>query len=419
MDVTPAHLSAAADALDALLPLDRPADVVLSAWFRSRPRLGARDRAFIADAVFAVLRHLRRLEAVTGTRAARKLLLAALVLVQGRAVRSLSAATGAEESRWLSELKAADTALPAAVRFSLPDWLYDALVATLPPDALEPLARKMLVPAPLDLRVNTLRANREEVIATLNAEGIEAIATALSPIGIRLAGKPALERHALFTGGQVEVQDEGSQLVAYLMQAKRGEMVVDFCAGAGGKTLALGAMMRSEGRLYAFDTSDRRLANLKVRLKRSGLSNVHPQLIASETDARIKRLAGKIDAVLVDAPCSGTGTLRRNPDLKWRMNPDAIVELGTKQGNILASAARLPKIGGRLVYATCSLLPDENERVVETFLAAHPGWKRMDVGPVLARQGIAVTAEANGMLRLYPHVHGTDGFFAALLERHA
>lgn len=416
MDVSPAHLSAAADALDALLPLDRPADAVLHAWFRSRPRLGVRDRAFIADAAFTVLRHLRRLETLTGTRSARKLLLAALVLAQGRTVRSLSAALGAEESRWLSELKGNESELTPAVRYSLPDWLHEALAATMTPEALESLSRKMLEPAPLDLRVNTQFANRDEVIAVLTADGMACSATPLSPVGIRMAGKPSLERHELFTSGRVEVQDEGSQLIANLMQAKRGEMVVDFCAGAGGKTLALGAMMRSEGRLYAFDTSDRRLANLKTRLKRSGLSNVHPQLITSESDIRVKRLAGKIDAVLVDAPCSGTGTLRRNPDLKWRMNPDAIVELQQKQRNILGAAARLPKIGGRLVYATCSLLPDENEHVIDTFLATHENWKLVDMSPLLSRQGITLES-VGGAMRLYPHIHGTDGFFAAALER--
>ncbi|MCW5626812.1 MAG: RsmB/NOP family class I SAM-dependent RNA methyltransferase, partial [Burkholderiales bacterium] len=211
------------------------------------------------------------------------------------------------------------------------------------------------------------------------------------------------------------VQDEGSQLVALLTDPKRGEMVVDFCAGAGGKTLALGALMRSEGRLYAFDTSERRLTNFKPRLKRSGLSNVHPQLISSESDVRVKRLAGKIDRVLVDAPCSGTGTVRRNPDLKWRMNPEAVAELTTKQTAILRAAARLVKPGGRLVYATCSLLDAENEGVVDVFLADHPDWTRQDAPALLRAQGVAV--EGEGDLRLSPLQHLTDGFYAAVLER--
>lgn len=172
----------------------------------------------------------------------------------------------------------------------------------------------------------------------------------------------------LFKDGGVEVQDEGSQLLAQIVGAKRGEMVVDFCAGAGGKTLALGCAMRNTGRLYAFDVSDKRLAKMKPRLARSGLSNVHPIQIAHERDARIKRLAGKADRVLIDSPCSGLGTLRRNPDLKWRQTPETITEMAEKQHAILESAARLVKVGGRLVYATCSLLEDENDRIVGDFL---------------------------------------------------
>jgi 16S rRNA (cytosine967-C5)-methyltransferase len=196
---------------------------------------------------------------------------------------------------------------------------------------------------------------------------------------------------------------------------KRSEMVVDFCAGAGGKTLLLGALMRSQGRLYALDISPRRLANLKPRLARSGLSNVHPVRIADERDARIRRLSGKIDRVLVDAPCTGFGTLRRNPDLKWRQPQTAVAELATKQARLLAAAAPLVKPGGRLVYATCSVLPAENEAVVADFLAAHPAFALGDATGELARAGIAL--DAGRMLRLYPHRHGCDGFFAAILDR--
>jgi 16S rRNA (cytosine967-C5)-methyltransferase len=173
--------------------------------------------------------------------------------------------------------------------------------------------------------------------------------------------------------------------------------------------------MRSTGRLYAFDVSDHRLAKLKPRAARSGLSNIHPAVIASEGDQRIKRLAGKIDRVLVDAPCSGLGTLRRNPDLKWRQSPASIVELTAKQALILASASRLVKAGGRLVYATCSLLPEENEEIVEAFLATHPEFERISAAEVLARQGIKLDTGMD--LRLRPDVHGTDGFYAAVMER--
>jgi 16S rRNA (cytosine967-C5)-methyltransferase len=246
-----------------------------------------------------------------------------------------------------------------------------------------------------------------------------AVPTPWSPWGLRIEGKPSLNRLELFTSGAIEVQDEGSQLLALLTDAKRGEMVVDFCAGAGGKTLALGAAMKNTGRLYAFDVSGHRLDSLKPRLARSGLSNVYPVQIAHERDERIKRLAGKIDRVLVDAPCSGLGTLRRNPDLKWRQSPQAVAELSVKQGAILAGAARLLKPGGRLVYATCSLLEAEDEAVCAAFEAAHPGWRRLDVGELLAGLGV-VDAEGltrSGNLRLWPHLHATDGFFAAVWDK--
>ena len=253
----------------------------------------------------------------------------------------------------------------------------------------------------------------------LNADGIECIACTYAQLGLRAKGRPALSRHPLFSDGAIEVQDEGSQLLGHLLAPKRGEMVVDFCAGAGGKTLLLGALMRSTGRLYAFDVAEKRLAKLKPRLARSGLSNVHPVLISGETDAKVKRLAGKIDRVLVDAPCSGLGTLRRNPDLKWRQTPQTVAELTAKQAAILASAARLVKVGGRLVYATCSILDAENEGIVDAFLAAHPEFQRLSAVEVLAKQNIviAVGPDSNGDLKLAPHTHGTDGFYAAVLER--
>jgi 16S rRNA (cytosine967-C5)-methyltransferase len=198
-------------------------------------------------------------------------------------------------------------------------------------------------------------------------------------------------------------------------------MVVDFCAGAGGKTLALGAAMRNTGRLYAFDVSAHRLDNLKPRLARSKLSNVHPAAIAHERDDRVKRLAGKIDRVIVDAPCSGLGTLRRNPDLKWRQSPQALAELTAKQAAILASAARLVKAGGRIVYATCSLLRAENEDIAAAFTAAHPGFRRLSVAELLEQAKVPQAASLcsrDGMdLRLWPHRHGTDGFYAAAWEK--
>jgi 16S rRNA (cytosine967-C5)-methyltransferase len=424
MDLSAAQLAAAVDALRVVLPLEHPADAGLRRFFREHPKLGARDRAFVADSVFAVLRHLRLLEHLAQGRQARRLLLAALAIVEGRSLRQLEpllAAPGrgretADTGEWLAAVRATDvTQLPLPVQLSLPDWVWERLLATRTHADAIALARALLAPAPLDLRVNTLLATREEILRALQADGIACEPTPWSPYGVRVRGKPALQSHPLFLEGKVEVQEEASQLLACLVGAKRREMVVDFCAGAGGKTLALGAMMRSEGRLYAFDTSQRRLANLAPRLKRSGLSNVHPQLIDNEHDRRTQRLAGKIDRVLVDAPCSGLGTLRRNPDLKWRQSPQALEELRAKQASILAAAAKLVKPGGRLVYATCSILPEENEGIVEDFLRNAPTFRALPAGPLLAAQGIAL--DTGSWFRVTPDQQGMDGFFAAVLER--
>jgi 16S rRNA (cytosine967-C5)-methyltransferase len=276
----------------------------------------------------------------------------------------------------------------------------------------------------LDVRVNALNAKRADVLKALKAQGVSARETPFSPWGLRIDGKPALNKMDVFTSGQIEVQDEGSQLLAMLLDAKRGEMVVDFCAGAGGKTLAVGASMRNTGRLYAFDTSGHRLDALKPRLARSGLSNVHPAAIAHERDERIKRLAGKIDRVLVDAPCTGLGTLRRNPDLKWRQSAAGVQEMALKQAAILQSAARLLKSGGRLVYATCSVLPEENEAIAQAFSDANPDFQPLEVGEVLTQLKVpGAEMLCNGgdsgqrYLRLWPHLHQTDGFFAAVWVR--
>jgi 16S rRNA (cytosine967-C5)-methyltransferase len=300
------------------------------------------------------------------------------------------------------------------VQLDLPDWLHERLAGQYG-DHLPTLMDSLNSAAPLDLRVNPLKATRDEVLAQFNRENVASAATPLSPLGLRLQGKPALQKHPLFLDGSVEVQDEGSQILGLMLAPKRGEMVCDFCAGAGGKTLLLGALMRNSGRLYAFDTSEKRLARMKPRLARSGLQNVQALLIAHERDAKVKRLAGKFDRVLVDAPCSGLGTLRRNPDLKWRQTPESVAELTQIQSAILAAASRLVKTGGRLMYATCSLLVEENEGIVEAFLSQHPEFHLRPASEVLAAQNISLAM--GDYLRLDTARHGTDGFFAAVMER--
>ncbi|PMS10061.1 RsmB/NOP family class I SAM-dependent RNA methyltransferase [Trinickia caryophylli] len=403
--------------LTEVLKFTGPADATTSRFFRAHPKLGHSERGVIAEAVFAVLR--RRMEfshlAESGSGGPmRRLALLGLMQTAGRS--ALRPFVSDAENAWLEHVSKIDPAnLPLRIRTNLPDWIVEALGARFSAEELAQLAAALNHPAPLDLRANPLKASRDEAIAALREAGIDAGPTPFAPLGIRVAGKPALTKLKVFEDGWIEVQDEGSQLLCSLVAPRRGEMIVDFCAGAGGKTLALGAAMRSTGRVYAFDVSERRLSKLKPRLARSGLSNVHPVLIDTEHDVKIKRLAGKIDRVLVDAPCSGLGTLRRNPDLKWRQSPAAVEELAPKQASILESAARLVKPGGRLVYATCSMLGAENDAIVERFLAGHDDFTLVPAGKVLADQRIEL--EMGEYLSLSPHRHGTDGFFAAVLER--
>jgi 16S rRNA (cytosine967-C5)-methyltransferase len=398
---------------------------VVARYFRANKALGPRERASLTDTVYAVLRQKLLFEhfapAGSGPKERRLAILGFAHGVQARDF--LKAALTDQENAWLDDCDSIRTAdLLERHRHNLPEWLVPPLKAQLG-DEFWSLVDALGRTAPLDLRVNTLCAKRADVQAELAAAGVKSVPTPFSPWGLRVEGKPNLAKLEAFNRGAVEVQDEGSQLLALLLDAKRGEMGVDFCAGAGGKTLAIGAAMRNTGRLYAFDTSAHRLDGLKPRLARSGLSNVHPAAIAHERDERIKRLAGKMDRVLVDAPCSGLGTLRRNPDLKWRQGPQAIEALAATQSSILHSAARLLKVGGRLVYATCSLLPQENEAVAQAFSAAHADFVPLEVGSLLTdlKLGLSPAEVAplcqGPFLRLWPHRHQTDGFFAAVWQK--
>ena len=410
------RIAGLAQAIAEIRPLSEPADSLLHRFFRRHPAMGQHDRAFIADGAFAYLRRRRSLEALAQTTDPKHLALAVTVRELGIGVRELEAALPAADAAWLRTFKSRlSTPLEPAVAADLPDWLWERLGAAYGEAGRGSLARAWLAAAPLDVRINPLKTTREAAQRALEESGISATPTPYSPLGLRIRGRPALGAHPLFTSGAIEVQDESSQLVGHLVAPRRSEMVVDFCAGAGGKTLLLGALMRSQGRLYAFDTNERRLAKLKPRLARSGLSNVHPQWIAHERDPRVKRLAGKIDRVLVDAPCTGFGTLRRNPDLKWRQQASAVAELAQKQTTILDGAAGLVKPGGRLVYATCSVLPEENDVVVDAFLATHANFTQRSAAAELARAGIAL--DTGQALKLLPDAHGCDGFYAAVLER--
>ena len=424
-------LDASTELVRLALTFQHPADSVVSRFFRDQRKthaFGPRERGLLAETVYNVLRYKLRYEhfapSGSGPRERRLAILGFAQHLQDSAspkqddsLGFLKSALHKNEVAWLEGcLSVREEDLLERHRHNLPEWLVAPLKAQVG-DGFWPLAHALNVSATLDLRVNTLTDKREDVRKELALAGIRSEPTPYSPWGLRVQGKPALTKLDAFARGAVEVQDEGSQLLAGLLEARRGEMVVDFCAGAGGKTLALGAMMRNTGRLYAFDTSAHRLDALKPRLARSQLSNVHPSAIAHERDERIKRLSGKIDRVLVDAPCSGLGTLRRNPDLKWRQSPQSVQELTAKQASILASAARLLKPGGRLVYATCSLLPLENEAIAQAFSDQHPQFDVLPVADVLASLKVDNAAHLctteGQYLRLWPHTHGTDGFFAA------
>ncbi len=415
----------AAMLLTDMLEFDKPADAKMSAFFRNNRELGNKERAFIAESVYGVIRRLRYLSMLTGNDEndpddARKLILAWLLRVQGRSLRELDSMLTEQQKEWAIEIKAKPTTdLPLAVQADVRDWLWEKLVAQYGEAEALTICRSMMEQATLDLRVNTIKATPTEVLQQLHAENMNNEKSILpmpySPIGIRMPNRIGISKHPLFTEGKIEVQDEGSQLLSYLVAPKRGQMVADLCAGAGGKTLALGALMRNTGRLYAFDVSEKRLNNLSKRLKRSGLSNLNAQVINNENDLKLKRLNGKFDRVLVDAPCSGLGTLRRNPDLKWRQTQQDIDELNTIQKNILSRAAKLAKVGGQVIYATCSLLQEENEAIAESFLASNPDFILLPANEILTQQKINL--DTGKYLKLLPHLHGTDGFFAAVFEK--
>jgi 16S rRNA (cytosine967-C5)-methyltransferase len=418
-----ALLDACAELVRLALKFDHPADAIVSKFFRDNRGLGPRERATMAETVYTVLRKKLLFDHLAPSGSGPKERRLAILGFYGPGDFLRSALTD-QEKNWLDQCeKVSPDDLMERHRHNLPEWLVQPLKEQLGAEFWA-LAESLNLGAGLDLRVNTFKAKRVDVQKALAASGIKAVNTPYSPWGLRIAGKPALNKHEAFVRGDFEVQDEGSQLLSMLLDAKRGEMVVDFCAGAGGKTLAIGAAMRSTGRLYAFDTSAHRLDAFKSRLKRSGLSNVHPAAIAHERDDRVKRLTGKIDRVLVDAPCTGLGTLRRNPDLKWRQNLQAVAEMAVKQAAILQSASRLVKSGGRLVYATCSVLPQENEAIAQAFALANPDFEAMPASAVLTALKVDNAPslcsggdDGGAFLRLWPHRHATDGFFAAVWQR--
>lgn len=437
--MTPAaRIAAAIEVLGEVDAAEAPADKIVTAYLRARRYVGAKDRRAIGQRVFGLLRARARLDwwcQRAGLQPARPRhrVLAGLLLIDREAPEAVAALFDGGRYHPPPPAPAERTALealsgqglaqpeqPAWVRLECPDWLLPGFEAAFGAGA-ETELRALQEEAPLDLRVNALKGAREAARQSLAEAGIESAPTPLSPLGLRVAGRRAVTATEAFRAGLVEVQDEGSQLLALLTGARPGLAVCDLCAGAGGKTLALGAAMGGQGRLVAADVDPGRLAAAGPRLRRAGLSAVELRRLAGPEDPWLAVQAGGFDRVLVDAPCSGTGTWRRSPDARWRLAPQRLDALQATQDGLLRVAAALVAPGGRLVYATCSLLPAENEARVAAFLETSPGFAPLPVEAVwaeaLGAAGPPEGAGRDGALRLTPGRHGTDGFYLAILER--
>lgn len=433
--MTPAgRLAAAIEVLEAIEESGRPADQVASFYFKSRRYIGAKDRRAVTETVWRVLRRKARLnwwltQFSPHLMDARARVLADMVIDGGPLPEDemfqgphACPRPDAEDRKVLERLRQEPLFhrdQPNWVRGEYPEWLEPKLTAVYG-DTLPGQMGAMREEASIDLRVNTLKADRPKAVAALAAQGVETTPTKLSPIGLRLSKRMALVELLAWRDGLIEVQDEGSQLVALMADAKPGMTVIDYCSGAGGKTLALAAAMENKGRIVACDVAEWRVDRAGPRLRRANVNNVTRRVISGETDKWIKRNAASFDRVLVDAPCSGSGTWRRNPDAKWQMTQNDLDEVTASQATILKSASRLVKPGGRMIYATCSILPEENEAQIDRFLAENPNFTALPIPEVWAEVNPTIPCPVPGpWLRLSPLEHGTDGFFAAVLVRAA
>ena len=390
-----------------LFKFDAPSDKLLSNFFRSNRKLSSSERSLIAETAYTILRNYYKLTLVLDNDIPNIIGLTWLKLMQLKA--SSFAAIKLIDYQKISKIEFQTDALST---LELPEWLITELEQSYSKNDIAKLAQSLQQEAPLDLRVNLLKNNRATVLQEL--QEFSPSKMEFSPFGIRINNKTFLAKHKLFIDGCIEVQDESSQLAGLLLNPKRNEIVVDFCAGSGGKALLFGMLMRNSGHIYAFDVNQKRLNNLTPRMNRSGLTNTHSTLIDSEFDTKLHRLYNKIDRVFVDAPCSGLGTLRRNPELKFRQSLHSIEELNIKQMSILQEASKLLKPGGHLVYATCSIVKAENQDIVEQFLLFNPDFTLVPATQVLSNPKLK---QNDSYLTLLPHIHHCDGFFAALLQK--
>lgn len=440
--MTPAaRIETAIALLDEILAQPRPADATVASFLRSRRYIGAKDRQFLLEKVYGLLRRYGRLKwhmnQVDLQVTARRMMIADLLLSGTRPEQLKEIFSGnqyapgmltdAEEKLiyWCADRQLEDPEMPRLVAVECPAWAEQPLREAFG-DAFETELLAQTQSAHVDLRLNPLRqTERDRLIHELGNLGLKAQPTPYSPLGVRMEGRTAIGNLKAFKDGRVEVQDEASQLVGLLVDAQPGMRVIDFCAGAGGKSLVLGATMGNKGRIIACDVLEGRLKRARERFTRAGVDTIELKPLKSEHDPWLKRQKESFDRVLVDAPCSGTGTWRRNPDTRWRSLGPGLESLLPLQGSILSRAARLVKPGGRLVYATCSLLASENRQQIDAFLSENPDFHRVHPATIwsgtvgrFGETSMPVTADADDLV-MTPARHQTDGFYACILERTA
>ncbi len=401
-----------------------PVDAMLAKYFRDNRYIGSHDRGEIAGTFYFVIRNYESLKWWAKQKSHHTsprilTLLAAIFYLRFSVDKVKELCTGERFApKYLSLLEQELLEFCVAselqhekmtdeARYNMPSWLLKTLRKHYGDDA-EALMMAMNVEASVDIRVNTLKATKAQLQKALAEQGLRCVDGEYSKNGLRLNRRSGLFALDAFKNGWFEVQDEGSQLVADLVAAKHGERVVDFCAGAGGKTLAIAANMGGKGRILALDVNEHRMKDLQKRLKRAGVQNTESRLLEGLNDAWLRRHKHAIDWVLVDAPCTGSGTWRRNPDMKWRTKPEDLQEMIALQSSILEAAVKLVKTGGKLVYATCSILPEENMQQVQRFLSANPDFS---LEPILLKE------TSHDYMQLLPHTNATDGFFAAILKK--
>ncbi len=431
--MTPAaRLAAAIEVLDQVAAERGPAEAVLKRWGKAHRFAGSKDRKALAEIVYSALRGRARSTFRMQSDGGRALVLGALRWGDSLApceIQALFSGVGHAPAPLSAEecarLEAAPAETPDWARAGVPAWITERLQGEFGGDWLEEAQAAILPRAPVDLRVNTLRGDVDGALRLLAHDAVAPERTAFSTLGLRLPPAFARDVQVLraFTSGWIEVQDEGSQIVAALAGARPGETVVDYCAGGGGKTLALGAALQGSGRLIASDVNSRRLDAMGERLGRAGVT-AEVRRLGPEGEG-MEDLHREADLVFVDAPCSGSGTWRRHPEAAWRLTPESLGRLSALQGAVLDRASQLVKPGGRLVYVTCSLLAAENESVAVRFAADHPDFTARPVAaaamtPALSDHGrtrLSALAHGGHTLQLTPRRTGTDGFFAALFQR--